>query len=298
MLSLSQLHFAFWWFGVGRLRFRVGRCGLVTRCAFRVPRDYGRRDGAVKNMRNIKLIIEYDGTNYCGWQVQENGPSIQAEVEKALFNLTGERIRINGSGRTDAGVHARGQVANFFTVSTIPQEKFVYALNGLLPRDIVIKDSREVPLDFHARYCAIGKKYSYLINNSKFPSALLRNYAYHITYCERLDIDRIEKAASAFIGTYDFSGFMSTGTKVYDTVRTIYELSIEKEKDLIRFNYKGNGFLYKMVRIITGTLLYAGIGKIDTDDIKGIIMSGNRDRAGLTAPACGLYLEEVYYNLS
>jgi tRNA pseudouridine38-40 synthase len=249
-------------------------------------------------MRNIKLIIEYDGTNYCGWQVQENGPSIQAEVEKALFSITGEKIRINGSGRTDAGVHARGQVANFITESTIPGEKFAYALNSLLPRDIVIKDSREVPLDFHSRYSAVGKKYSYLVFNSKFPSALLRNYAYHVNYCERLDIGRIEKAAEAFIGTYDFSGFMSTGSKVSDTVRTIYDLSIEKQGELIRFNYKGSGFLYNMVRIITGTLLFAGIGKIDPEDIKEIILSKSRDRAGITVPAYGLYLEEVYYDLS
>ncbi|HYE81820.1 MAG TPA: tRNA pseudouridine(38-40) synthase TruA [Clostridia bacterium] len=246
-------------------------------------------------MRNIKLIIEYDGTNYCGWQVQENGPSVQAEIEKALKVITGENIRINGSGRTDAGVHARGQVANFTAISSIPQEKFAYALNSLLPRDIVIKDSAEVPMDFHARYSAVGKKYSYLIINSKFPSALLRNYAYHINYCERLDIDRIEKAAEAFIGTYDFSGFMSTGSKIADTVRTIFELSVEKEKDLIRFNYKGNGFLYNMVRIITGTLLYVGIGRIDPESIRDIILSKNRDRAGITVPACGLYLEEVYY---
>lgn len=249
-------------------------------------------------MRNIKLTIEYDGTNYCGWQVQENGPSIQAEIEKALHAITGEKIRINGSGRTDAGVHARGQAANFTTESRIPQEKFAYALNSQLPRDIVIKDSREVPIDFHARYSAIGKKYSYLVHNSKFPSALLRNYAYHVEYCERLDIRKLGKAAEAFIGTYDFSGFMSTGTKVSDTVRTIYDLAIEREGELIRFNFKGSGFLYNMVRIIMGTLLFAGIGKINPEDIKSIILSKDRTRAGITVPACGLYLEEVYYNLS
>lgn len=249
-------------------------------------------------MRNIKLIIEYDGTNYCGWQVQENGPSIQGSIEKALLAITSEKIKINGSGRTDAGVHARGQVANFTTSSKVPQEKFAYALNSLLPKDIVIKDSREVPLDFHARYSSVGKKYSYLIYNSKFPSALLRNYAYHIGYCERLDIGRIEKAAESFIGTYDFSGFMSTGSKVSDTVRTINELSIEKERELICIKYKGSGFLYNMVRIITGTLLYAGIGKINPEDIKDIILSKDRERAGITVPACGLYLEEVYYDLS
>jgi tRNA pseudouridine38-40 synthase len=249
-------------------------------------------------MRNIKLIIEYDGTNYCGWQVQENGPSIQEEIEKALLAITGEKIRINGSGRTDAGVHAKGQVASFATASRVPQEKFAYALNSLLPKDIVIKDSREVPLDFHARYSAVGKRYSYRIINSKFPTALHRNYAYHISYCERLDISRVEKAAEAFIGTYDFSGFMSTGSKVADTVRTIYELAIKKDNEQLVFEYKGSGFLYNMVRIITGTLIYTGIGKINPEDIKGIILSKDRDRAGITAPACGLYLEEVYYNLS
>lgn len=249
-------------------------------------------------MRNIKLIIEYDGTNYCGWQVQENGPTIQGAVEKALLAVTGENVTVNGSGRTDAGVHARGQAANFMTESTIPGEKFAYALNNKLPRDIVIRQSGEVPLDFHARFSAIGKKYSYLIYNSKFPSALLRNYAYHVNYCERLDIGRIEKAAEAFVGTYDFAGFMATGSIVKDTVRTIYELSVEKERDLLRFNFKGNGFLYNMVRIITGTLLYAGIGKINPDEMRDIIVSRDRARAGITAPASGLYLEEVYYNMS
>ncbi len=249
----------------------------------------------LRHMRNIKLTIEYDGTNYCGWQVQDNGPSIQAEIEKALLAITGEKIRINGSGRTDAGVHARGQTANFTTESRVPAEKFSFALNSMLPRDIVIKDSAEVAPDFHARYSAIGKKYSYLINNSKFPSALLRNYAYHVDYCERLDIRKLRKAAEAFIGTYDFSGFMSTGSKVSDTVRTIYDISVEHENELIRFNFKGNGFLYNMVRIITGTLLYTGIGRINPEDIKSIILSKDRGRAGITVPACGLYLEEVYY---
>jgi len=247
-------------------------------------------------MRTIKLVIGYDGTNYCGWQVQENGPSVQAEIEKALKVVTGEEIRIIGSGRTDAGVHARGQVANFKTDSPMPQERFAYALNSLLPKDIVIKDSVEVPEDFHARYSAVGKKYSYLILNSKFPDPLLRNYVYHVNYCERLDIEKIKKAAEAFKGTYDFSSFMSAGSKVSDRVRTIYELSVHEEGELIRFECKGSGFLYNMVRIIVGTLLYVGIGKIDESDIKNIILSKDRDKAGKTVPACGLYLEEVYYN--
>lgn len=246
-------------------------------------------------MRNIKLIIEYDGTNYCGWQTQENGPSIQESIEKAIEKATGEAAGLNGSGRTDAGVHARGQVANFLTSSTIPGDKFSYALNNLLPRDIVIKGSEEVLPDFHARFSAAGKKYSYHIINSKFPSALYRNYAYHTNYCERLDVEGMETAAKAFIGTYDFGGFMAAGSKVVNTVRTIYDVSLEKENEMLRLIYKGNGFLYNMVRIITGTILYAGIGKIDPGEIKAIILSKDRSRAGITVPACGLYLEEVYY---
>jgi len=246
-------------------------------------------------MRNIKLIIEYDGTNYCGWQTQENGPTIQESVEKALMKLTGEEIRINGSGRTDAGVHARGQVANFHTSSTVPGDRFSYALNNLLPRDIVIKDSDEADADFHARFSAKGKKYSYHMINSKFPSALYRNYAYHINYCERLDIGRMQEAAKAFIGTYDFAGFMAAGSIVKDTVRTIFELSVEQDGEMIRLSFKGSGFLYNMVRIMTGTILYAGIGKIDPDGLKDIILSKDRSRAGITVPPAGLYLEEVYY---
>lgn len=250
----------------------------------------------VQHMRNIKLLIEYDGTNYCGWQTQDNGPSIQEEIEKAIGRATGEAISINGSGRTDAGVHARGQVANFLTESTIPGNKFSYALNNLLPRDIVIKDSEEMPLDFHARFNAKGKKYSYHMINSRFPSALERNYAYHINYCERLDIDRIERAAKAFLGTHDFTGFMAAGSKVTDAVRTIYEVSVSAKDERLCLTYKGNGFLYNMVRIITGTLLYAGIGRLDPDELPGIILSRDRTKAGITVPPCGLYLEEVYYD--
>lgn len=246
-------------------------------------------------MRNIKLIIEYDGTNYSGWQVQENGPSIQAEIENALLIITGEKIRIIGSGRTDAGVHARGQTANFKTESKMPADRFSYALNGVMPKDIVIKESCEIPEDFHARYSAKGKKYSYLILNSKFPSALLRNYAYHINYCERLDISRMRKAAECFAGTHDFAGFMSAGSSVKDTIRTIYGITIGCSGELIKFTYEGNGFLYNMVRIITGTLVDVGIGKIKAEDIPEIIKSKDRKLAGATAPAHGLYLEEVYY---
>lgn len=246
-------------------------------------------------MRNIKLTIEYDGTNYSGWQIQENGPSIQAEIEKALMIITKEPRKVNGSGRTDAGVHARGQVANFVTNSRIPAERFAYALNSVLPRDIAIRHSTEVDHDFHARYSANGKKYSYLIWNSRFPSPLLRNYAYHITYCEKLDRKRMQQAAACFIGTHDFFGFMSTGSKITDTVRTIYDIDMAAEAELLKLTFKGNGFLYNMVRIITGTLIEVGTGKIELSELPEIIASKERRRAGITVPAHGLYLDEVYY---
>ncbi len=246
-------------------------------------------------MRNIKLTIEYDGTNYSGWQIQENGPSIQAELEKALLLITKENCKVAGSGRTDAGVHARGQVASFMTNSRIPEDRFAYAMNSVLPQDIVIKDSREVDSGFHARYSAVGKKYSYILLNSRFPSPLLRHYAYHITYCEKLDIESMRQAAACFIGPHDFYGFMSAGSKVTDTVRTIYDIQIAKEADQVKLVFRGNGFLYNMVRIMTGTLLDAGIGKIQAAAMPGIIASKDRRRAGSTAPAHGLYLDEVYY---
>lgn len=246
-------------------------------------------------MRNIKLLIEYDGTNYSGWQIQPNASSIQQEIENAVLRITGQKCHLNGSGRTDAGVHARGQVANFKTESRVPAERFAYAINSMLPRDIVIKDSCEVDLDFHARFSAVGKKYSYQILNSQFPSALMRNYAYHINYGEKLDLGKMKAAASLFLGEHDFFGFMATGSKVKDTIRTIYEISIKNENDSIQILYHGNGFLYNMVRIITGTLLNAAIGKISVSDIPEIICSKDRSLAGITVPACGLYLEEVIY---
>ncbi len=246
-------------------------------------------------MRNIKLTIEYDGTNYKGWQIQPNAPSVQEEIQKGILKLTGEAVELNGSGRTDAGVHARGQVANFFTVSSIPAEKFPLALNSLLPMDITIKGSEEAADDFHARYSATGKIYSYTLLNSRFPSAILRNFAYHVTYCEKLDIDKLNKASSYFIGTHDFCGFMAAGSHVKDTVRTIYDINVSTDGELIKLTYQGNGFLYNMIRILTGTLLYASIGRIPIEELPEIIKSKNRVRAGITVPACGLSLEKVLY---
>ena len=251
-------------------------------------------------MRNIKLTIEYDGTNYSGWQSQNNSVAIQDEIQKAIKKLTGEDCLLIGSGRTDAGVHALGQVANFKTSSKIPADKFSYALNSFLPEDIVIKKSEEVSLDFHAQYSAKGKKYMYLIYNSTRPSALLRDRAYFVP--QKLDVDAMKKAAECFIGTHDFSAFRATGGSAKTSVRTINNVSLDvcyNQLDachnLIKFEIAGNGFLYNMVRIIAGTLVEIGIGKLPWDSVPGIIESRERKRAGRTVPPHGLYLVEVRY---
>jgi len=245
-------------------------------------------------MRNIKLTIEYDGTAYHGWQSQDNAVTVQDKLEETISRLTGEKVKVIGASRTDQGVHALGQTANFHTESRIPAEKFAYALNALLPDDIAIKKSEEVPIGFHSRYSATGKKYLYKIYNSRYPSALLRNRAYHV-YCP-LDLALMQKAAGFFTGTHDFSAFMATGSNAKTTVRSIDVLSLEKSGDIITIEIKGNGFLYNMVRIIAGTLVEVGFGKIRPDDIPGIIEEGDRRKAGRTAPPHGLYLAEVYYN--
>lgn len=244
-------------------------------------------------MRNIKLIIEYEGTNYNGWQSQKNGKGIEDEIKRGIKELTNEDVSLIGSGRTDAGVHAYGQVANFQTQSNIPTEKFSLAINSKLPKDIVIIESEEVDEDFHSRFSAKAKTYRYLIYNSKQASALLRKRAHHVYY--EIDIDIMKKAADHFIGTHDFRGFMSTGSNVKTTIRTISNIDITQNDKLIQIDITGNGFLYNMVRIITGTLIDASIGKLEAGDIKGIIESCNRKKAGKTLPPWGLYLLKVYY---
>lgn len=245
-------------------------------------------------MRKIKLIIEYDGTNYHGWQIQKNANSVQETIEKAISKLLGEKVGIVGCSRTDVGVHAYGQVAHFTTDSRIPAEKFSYAINNLLPDDIVIKKSEEVSEDFHSRYSAKGKKYRYLIYNAAHASAIMRNRTYHVR--PELDFEKMQRAAKHFLGQHDFAAFQATGGQVRSTVREIYSLELfRKEDNLISIEVSGNGFLYNMVRIIAGTLIYVGIGKIEADEIPAIINSLDRTRAGKTAPAEGLYLMEIYY---
>lgn len=244
-------------------------------------------------MTNIKLIIEYDGSHYCGWQYQPNGVSIQQVIEDTLFELTGEKIRIHGSGRTDAGVHALGQAASFSTNSKIPPEKFSHALNQKLPADISIVSSCEVNENFHARFSAVGKHYKYLLFNRETRSPFYTNRAYRVN--RELNVSAMKEAATEFLGTHDFKGFMAAGSQVSDTVRSISEMFIEVNGDIIEINVKGTGFLYNMVRIIAGTLLECGLGKLGIEDVPAIIMSGERDAAGPTLPAHGLYLVEVIY---
>jgi tRNA pseudouridine38-40 synthase len=244
-------------------------------------------------MRNIKLTIEYDGTNYVGWQRQKNGKSIEETIEKAIMEITGDEVRIIGSSRTDAGVHAKGQTANFFTASKIPGLKFSSAINSKLPNDIVILDSLEVNEDFHSRYSSIGKKYSYRILNRKQSPAYLRSFVEHCPY--ELNYTLMVSASKAFLGSHDFTAFKSTGSSAKTSVRTIKYIELTRNEDLITLNIEGDGFLYNMVRIIAGTLIDVGRGKIPYDSIPDIIDSRDRNRSGKTAGASGLCLEKVYY---
>lgn len=244
-------------------------------------------------MRNIKLTVEYDGTNYSGWQKQPHQTTIQETIENSIEKITKENIEIYGSGRTDKGVHARGQVANFFTNSNIPSDRFAYAINSVLPKDIVINRSEEVDKSFHSRYSAKGKEYRYIIYNRKIPSPLLRNYAYHVP--QKLQYDHMKIAANDILGQHDFVAFMASGSSVKDTTRTINSISLEKNKEIIELKINGDGFLYNMVRIILGTLVDIGLDKIEYKAIPEIILSKDRKNAGHTAPPQGLYLEKVYY---
>ncbi len=244
-------------------------------------------------MRNIKLTIEYDGKCYNGWQKQPNKLNIQGEIEKAIYNITKEKVALIGSGRTDAGVHALGQVANFKTDSQIPIEKLAIAINSQLKNSIVIKNAEEVNERFHSRYNAKQKTYRYIINNSKTGSAIYRNLEY--CFPIKLDVEKMKKAAKYFEGEHDFKAFKSSGTSSKNSVRTIYKAEVKQDKERIIIELTGNGFLYNMVRIISGTLLDVGLGKILPEEIPNIIEEKNRQKAGKTLPPHGLYLVAVEY---
>ncbi|MFV0559244.1 MAG: tRNA pseudouridine(38-40) synthase TruA [Enterococcus sp.] len=245
-------------------------------------------------MRNIKLTIEYDGKRYLGWQrLGDSDKTIQGKIENILKQMTGETIEIIGSGRTDAGAHARGQIANFKTKSTIALSEMIPFLNQYLPDDIVVKKIEEVPERFHARYNAKGKKYSYYVWDATIPSAFERYHSFH--YPHHLDMDKMNEACEKLIGEHDFIGFSALKKSKKSTIRTIEELSITREGSKIHFTFVGDGFLYKMVRIIMGTLLEIGTGEMKVSDIDAIFEKKIRANAGMTVPAQGLFLDEVYY---
>ena len=246
-------------------------------------------------MRNIKLLIEYDGKDFNGWQKQPNKLNIQGEIERAIERITGEEVNLMASGRTDAGVHAIGQVANFKTNSNIPIEKFPIALNTNLKKSIIIKSAEEVEERFHSRLNCKKKTYRYIINNSKYGTAIYRNLETHIPI--KLDIEKMQKAVKYFEGEHDFKAFKASGTSSKSSVRKIYKAEvIDAGNERIYIELTGNGFLYNMVRIIAGTLVEVGLNKIEPQEIKNIILSKKRENAGKTLPPQGLYLVNVVYN--
>ena len=272
-------------------------------------------------MRNIRLTLAYDGTDYVGWQVQPNGPSVQAAVERAVEQLTGETVRLLAAGRTDSGVHALGQIANFATESTIPCEKFRLGLQNFLPDDIVVRDVAEVDPDFHATYSAKRKRYRYVIHNSRVQDPFLRRYAYH--YHGQLDSAAMHAAAQVLLGTHDFRCFESQFPNNATSVRTVTEATVDRcgmwplwnrsavspnpwdfgnprdltttDGEFIWFDIVADGFLYNMVRAIAGTLLKVGRGQWTAGDVGRILENQDRSQAGETAPAHGLYLVYVEY---
>lgn len=253
-------------------------------------------------MRNIKLVIEYDGTNYAGWQKQKNTRrTIQETIESVLTKILQKKINLISSGRTDAGVHAFGQTANFNTISKISAENIRKALNSLLPEDISISDARDVSLSFHARFSAKSKTYRYLILNQDYPSALLRNYTHYFSH--KLDLNKMRRAAKILLGRHDFAAFCASGSSVIGTTRTIKKISIRriryplcpKPYTLISLDITANGFLYNMVRSIAGTLLEIGERKAGPDLMGEILRTGKRNLLGPTAPARGLCLLKVTY---
>lgn len=243
----------------------------------------------------VKCIVSYDGTHFSGYQVQPNKRTVQSEIEAALKKLhKGQSIKVHASGRTDAYVHAVGQVIHFDTTLTIPPEKWPYALNSLLPNDIVILEAEHVADQFHARFDVIKKEYRYKLSTQKMIDVFKRDYTYHFPY--KLDIESMRQACLHLCGTHDFTSFCVAKTEVEDKVRTIYSIEIMKEGNDLIFCFTGNGFLYNMVRILMGTLLEVGQGKKTPDQIPSILEGKDRSLSGKTAPGHGLYLWKVYYD--
>lgn len=245
-------------------------------------------------MRRIRLIVSYDGTSYVGWQTQKNGVSIQSLLELAIHSITGETVCVQGSGRTDSGVHARAQVAHFDTESRMPADKFAFALNTRLPHDVRILFSEETDDCFHARFSAKNKEYRYRLYVAPHEDVFQRRYALHIH--TPLDKEKMQTAASSVLGTHDLAAFKSTGTTIGNTIRTIHLSDWDISGNVWTYRVAGNGFLYNTVRILAGTMIAIGSNLLPADAIETAFLSGNRNDAGPTAPANGLTLWRVKYD--
>lgn len=244
--------------------------------------------------RTVKLTLEYDGTAYHGWQRQAHHATVQQQVEDVLRMLTGEKVGLVGAGRTDAGVHALGQVASFRVEgSRLEAADFQRALNGLLPADIVVLSAEEVPEGFHARFDARSKRYEYRLLNRELPAAVGRNYYWHVR--GRLSAAPMRRCLHLLRGKHDFSSFQSTGGDAKSPVRHMFECGLRREGDVVTLWFEANGFLRKMVRALVATLVEVGLGRLSADDFAAILAACDRSRAAATAPACGLFLVEVFY---
>lgn len=244
-------------------------------------------------MKRVMLRVAYDGTEYCGWQLQPGAPTIEGVLNDALSGLLRETIRVTGASRTDSGVHSLGNVAVFDTDTRIPAEKISYALNQRLPDDIVVQESREVAADFHPRHCDSRKTYEYRILNREFPLPTQRRDSYF--YYRRLNVESMREAAAYLVGTHDFASFCSAHAQTETTVRTVYDCTVEKNGDLICIRVTGAGFLYNMVRIIAGTLIEVGVGARQPEELRTIIEARERSAAGPTAPAHGLTMIGIIF---
>ncbi len=244
-------------------------------------------------MRNVCLTIQYDGTALHGWQRQKDALTVQQLIEDAVLALTDETVHVIGCGRTDAGVHALAYVCNFQTAASIPDESFPAAMNTKLPASVRVLHAKTVPDEFHAQFDVVRKRYVYKIQTAKIPNVFLSPYTWHCPYT--LDIEKMQRAAAHFIGEHNFEAFCASGATVTSFVRTIFDLSVTKDGDVITVDVCGSGFLYNMVRIIAGTLVSVGCGKISEEEIPQIIESRDRARAGMTAPPHGLYMAGTEY---
>ncbi|MFA6143072.1 MAG: tRNA pseudouridine(38-40) synthase TruA [Candidatus Omnitrophota bacterium] len=251
------------------------------------------KNGYAASSRNIKLTIQYDGTHYAGWQFQKNGRSIQEAIQDAIKKITGKKAKLIGSGRTDAGVHAEAQVANFKTRSRIPLKNLQMAINSALPDDIVISKIEEVASRFNAQHDAKSKLYRYTVVNNDFVSPMLRRYAAKCFY--KIDIDLMKRAAKLLVGRHDFTSFRTIDGEEKNAIRTIRRIKIEKLKDVICIDIEANGFLYNMVRTIVGTLIEVGRGKFTVGRVREILKKRDRKCSGPTMPAKGLCLVKVFY---